>query len=141
MADKIRNIIQQQDKSSVNEAMAEVEAKVKAFTEAHKGEDSEKILAEMRGEEPISENYENALNSEAITFLQEQQIVPNFYADIIMKAVKRGANWQKKHMIKEAVYAKVTEIYYPTDSCLEIEATLPEDRFKDGDKVLIIKED
>ena len=56
------------------------------------------------------------------------------------KGFKEGANWQKQQMMKDAISAKVTEIYYPTDSCLEIEATLPEDRFEDGDKVLIIKE-
>ena len=143
MADKIRNIIQQQDKSSVNEAMAEVEAKVKAFTEAHKGEDSEKILAEMRGEEPISENYENALNSEAITFLQEQQIVPNFYADIIMKAVKRGANWQKQQMIKDAVDGKI----YETQARSKLKAAtigkISGLKYRVGDKVklIILKEE
>lgn len=67
----------------------------KAMDEYHKF-----IIHECK-EEPVSEGDENALNSVAITFLQEQQIVPNFYADIIMKAVKRGANWQKdKLMIK-----------------------------------------
>ena len=44
-----------------------------------------------------SEDYEKALNSVAVTFLQEQQIVPNFYGDMIIKAVKHGANWQKQN--------------------------------------------
>jgi hypothetical protein len=68
----------------------------KAMDEYHKF-----IIHECK-EEPVSEDYENALNSVAITFLQEQQIVPNFYADIIMKAVKRGANWQKEQFEKKA---------------------------------------
>ena len=56
-------------------------------------------------------------------------------------AFELGKDAMKQQMMKDAISAKVTEIYYPTDSCLEIEATLPEGRFKDGDKVLIIKED
>ena len=73
----------------------------KAMEEYHKF-----IINEYHKEEPVSEVYENALNSEAITFLQEQQIVPNFYADIIMKAVKRGANWQKSKDAKLIINAK-----------------------------------
>lgn len=56
-------------------------------------------------------------------------------------AYEQGKSDMKQQIMKDAISAKVTEIYYPTDSCLEIEATLPEDRFEDGDKVLIIKED
>lgn len=56
-------------------------------------------------------------------------------------AFKAGMQEMREQMMKDAISAKVTEIYYPTDSCLEIEATLPEGRFKDGDKVLIIKVD
>lgn len=55
------------NKQSVYEAMAEVEEKAKAFTEAHKGESSEQLLAEMRGEEPVSEDLE-----EAIAWLEKQ---------------------------------------------------------------------
>lgn len=102
-------------------------------------------------EEPVSED----LDSFAIKYAQDKP-----YPVTVCQAVKVGANWQKekdneekvliyKHgfddckeqMMKDAISAKVTAIYYPTDSCLEIEATLPEDRFEDGDKVLIIKED
>lgn len=61
--------------------------------------------------------------------------------DTVGDVARHFANWQKQQMVKDAISAKVTEIYYPTDSCLEIEATLPEDRFEDGDKVLIIKEE
>ena len=56
-------------------------------------------------------------------------------------AYEQGKSDMKQQIMKDAISAKVTVIYYPTDSCLEIEATLPEDRFEDGDKVLIIKED
>jgi hypothetical protein len=41
------------EKKDVEAAMREVEEKAKAFTEAHKGETSEDILAQMRGEKPL----------------------------------------------------------------------------------------
>jgi len=44
--------------ADIESAMQEVEEKSKAFTEAHKGESIEEILAEMRGEEPVSEDLE-----------------------------------------------------------------------------------
>ena len=45
-------------KAVIDTAMAEVEEKSKAFTDAHKGESADEILAEMRGEEPVSEDLE-----------------------------------------------------------------------------------
>lgn len=42
-------------KAEVDAAMQDVEEKSKAFTEAHKGESAEEILAQMKGEEPILE--------------------------------------------------------------------------------------
>jgi hypothetical protein len=97
---------------------------------------------EMLGEEPASENYKNALNSVAITFLQEQQIVPNFYADIIMKAVKRGANWQKEQLLAKAVDVTIA-IPYPNGyggytQLVDSKEALP---FGDNIKVLVIKEE
>ena len=43
-----------QTKKSVEEAMAKVLEKAKAFTEAHQGEDIDEILAEMRGEQILA---------------------------------------------------------------------------------------
>lgn len=86
-------------------------------------------------EEPVSEDLEKELNR-----WQIYNDYPTNYNELI-KLARYFANWQKQQMMKDAISAKVTEIYYPTDSCLEIEATLPEDRFEDGDKVLIIKEE
>jgi hypothetical protein len=40
------------EKKDVEAAMREVEENAKAFTEAHKGETAEEILAQMRGEKP-----------------------------------------------------------------------------------------
>lgn len=115
MADKIRNIIQQQDKSSVNEAMAEVEAKVKAFTEAHKGEDSEKILAEMRGEMPVSEDR----TSYDVGFYE-------------------GYKKCKQQMMKDAVDGKI----YETQARSKLKATttgkISRLKFRVGDKIKLI---
>lgn len=41
---------EQADASRVEKAMREIEEKAKAFTEAHKGESADEILAQMRGE-------------------------------------------------------------------------------------------
>ena len=87
-----------------------------AFSTSHYTDKERKALCKgceeecrfNKKEDSVSEDYGNALNSVAITFLQEQQIVPNFYADIIMKAVKRGANWQKEQMMKDAIKCEIT---------------------------------
>lgn len=101
-------------------------------------------------EEPVSEDLEKEIGKYCsnpenfITYIDvgfKQSPIEKDDIPLIIKAIKFGAKWQKEQLMKDAISAKVTEIYYPTDSCLEIEATLPEGRFKDGDKVLIIKED
>lgn len=48
------------EQDEVTKAIAEVEEKARAFTEAHRGESAEDILAQMRGEEPASEDLEKA---------------------------------------------------------------------------------
>jgi hypothetical protein len=48
-------------KQSVDEAMAEIEEKAKAFTKAHKGESADEILSEMRGKEPVSDDLEKVV--------------------------------------------------------------------------------
>ena len=47
-------------KQSVEESIAEVEEKAKAFTEAHKGESADAILTEMRGEEPVGDVWHDS---------------------------------------------------------------------------------
>lgn len=47
-------------KADVEAAMAEIEEKSRAFTEAHKGETAEEILAQMRGEEPVSKVWHDS---------------------------------------------------------------------------------
>jgi hypothetical protein len=89
-------------------------------------------------EEPVSEDLEHAVNA-YIGYAPEVDESSSTYGK--RQAFKAGANWQKQQMMKDAVSAKITEVYYPTDSCLEVEVTLPKNRFEDGDKILIIKED
>ena len=43
--------------ADVESAMQEVEEKARVFTEAHQGEDTDTILAQMRDEEPVSKDY------------------------------------------------------------------------------------
>lgn len=96
-------------------------------------------------EEPVSEELEKMSYHSAMDLINNPKFLPTTtFGELIpmlQKLYKDGAKWQKQQMMKDAISGKVTEIYYPTDSCLEIEATLPESRFEDGDKVLIIKEE
>ena len=98
----------------------------------------EELLELAQGKEPVSEDLEHAVNA-YIGYAPEVDESSSTYGK--RQAFKAGANWQKQQMIKDAVSAKITEVYYPTDSCLEVEVTLPKNRFEDGDKILIIKED
>ena len=83
---------------SVDEAMAEVEEKAKAFTDAHKGEDSEKILAEMRGEEPVSEDLKQFEETYLDKEKDEILCVYDRHAGLV-----DGAKWQKQQLMKDAV--------------------------------------
>ena len=96
------------------------------------------IFLDSIQEEPVSEDYKNALNTEAITFLQEQQIVPNFYADIIVKAVKHGANWQKKQLVAKAIDAQC----FGFQGAALFSFRLPSDKYLVGSnvKVIVIKD-
>jgi uncharacterized protein with ATP-grasp and redox domains len=137
------------DASRLHKAMDEYHKFI--INEYHKEEPTipdivDEHFYEMLGKEPASENYKNALNSVAITFLQEQQIVPNFYADIIMKAVKRGANWQKEQLLAKAVDAvvKIDAGGYPyVDSTIELydyDKDIPLAKRGDKVKILVIRE-
>jgi hypothetical protein len=79
---------------SVDEAMAEVEEKAKAFTEAHKGESSEQLLAEMRGEDSVSEDLETEMESFFIKMqVQENE---NIFEDTFKNIARHFAAWQKE---------------------------------------------
>ena len=72
---------------------SQVAMEVRCKEEAY---DEVRAIIDSMQEEPVSKDYEKALNSEAVTFLQKQQVVPNFYACMIIDAVKHGAKWQKQ---------------------------------------------
>lgn len=110
----------------------------KAFTEAHKGESSEQLLAQMRGEEPVSEDLEKT----AKHYLYSNILYDDVYVgeptdkDCI-EMFKAGAKWQKKQLIKEAING----IARPDDD--EVWCDLKSFNLKDGDKIkiIIIEED
>jgi hypothetical protein len=70
--------------------MQEVEEKSMFFTEAHKGEDADTILAQMRGEEPVSEDLEEASKNYALNNTPWDDC-----KDEIQESFKAGAKWQK----------------------------------------------
>ena len=70
-------------------------------------------------EKPAYENYENALNSEAVTFLEGLGVVANFYADQIIGAVKHGARWQKQK--DNQVFKELAVLASHQDGCLALE--------------------
>jgi len=111
-------------------------------------------------EEPVSEeleetankDYENALNSVAVNFMEAQGITPNLYAEQIIRAVKHGAQWQKEQMMTKAVEAVVSQVPCSNEIILYnpssvYKYSLPQEMNKlglnKGDKVklVIIKED
>ena len=82
-------------KQSVDEAMAEIEEKAKAFTKAHKGESADEILSEMRGEEPISEDFKLFEKEYLEKEKDEILCVYDRHAGLV-----DGAKWQKEQFEK-----------------------------------------
>ena len=76
--------------ADIEASMQEVEDKSRAFTEAHKGEDADTILAQMRGEEPVSEELEEASKNYALNNTPWDDC-----KDEIQESFKAGAKWQK----------------------------------------------
>ena len=85
--------------ADIKAAMQEVKEKSMAFTEAHQGEDADTILAQMRGEEPVSEDLEEAANFYADTHTEWFDADNNPH---VSPAFKAGAKWQKEHLWKPA---------------------------------------
>lgn len=83
---------------SVDEAMAEVEAKAKAFTEAHKGESSEQLLAQMRGEDPVSEDLEKEVYEHLWKGRMGADVSKPIYFsyDELLEVARHFAAWQKE---------------------------------------------
>ena len=99
------------NKDKTEKTMAEVEEKARAFTEAHRGESAEDILAQMLGEEPqcsqaspasVSEDFEKACNqmSEAARTSKCEAGNPFFSDGDYKLGFKDGARWQKQKDMK-----------------------------------------
>lgn len=93
------------NKVDVDAAMAEVEAKAKTFTESHKGESSDKILAQMRGEEPVSEDLKKAskewlepqLDKSYVSYGEGKMMeLTHFDGYAMLDAIEFGAKWQEQ---------------------------------------------
>ena len=79
--------------ADVESAMQEVEEKSRVFTEAHKGEDADTILAQMRGEEPVSKELEEAAKNHAVERYRATRDM--VLAEKCKWSFKAGAEWQK----------------------------------------------
>lgn len=101
-----RNSLQEEPVSrtpaDVESAMQEVKEKSRAFTEAHQGEDTDNILAQMRGEEPVSEELEEAAfdYAESCKYDGGKKL-------LCVEHFKAGAKWQKKQLMKDAISAEL----------------------------------
>lgn len=97
--------------ADIEAAMQEVEEKSRVFTEAHHGEDADTILAQMRGEEPVSEDLEEAskewlssqLDKSYSNYGEAKMMeLTHFDGYAMLDAIDFGAKWQKNHLWKSA---------------------------------------
>ena len=123
----------------IKEAMEEVEAKSKAFTEQHRGEDADTLLRQMRGQEPFSEELDEAAASYERTVNYDGDIHSN---TAIRASFKAGAQWDREQLTKDAVERKVMIDAggYPYISCnIELyDYDKDEALAKEGDKVKLV---
>jgi len=92
--------------TDIEAAMQEVEEKSRAFTEAHQGENTDTILAQMRGEEPVSEDLKKA----ASLYVADDALKP--WQTMVKEGFKDGAKWQKVKTlsdVKKAVAGKAIQ--------------------------------
>lgn len=83
--------------ADIESAMQEVGEKSMAFTEAHKGESSDEILAQMRGEEPVSKDLEEA----AQNWWKKTRLKSDL-SGMPVNAFKTGAQWKNEKFIEKA---------------------------------------
>ena len=86
--------------SKVEEAMREVEEKAKAFTEAHKGETSEEIIAQMRGEQKPTDKIESKFHEGE--WLCENE--PNNYARFMQILETVNAQGEDRYRISRDIH-------------------------------------
>jgi len=137
----------------VNAAMEDLKEKSRAFTEATNGETSEEILAQMRGEEPASEDLNeiaNSITNQYVGELHEEDYTDhsghNLYWCAFKKGVAIGINWQKQQMMKYAIDGEVDFYEHGPIICTkpnDVQGIVDKLRLKQDDKVklIIIKED
>lgn len=146
--DFIDSLLKEPAKQPVDETMAEIEEKAKAFTESHKGESAEDILRQMQGKEPVSEDLPHIRHRDTLDEFAYQcaydlsndwaKETPTWH-DVEM-ACKLGSNWKKEQMMKDAIDLKINR-----DTLYDLKPIIHEKYldYKIGDKVkvIIVKEE
>lgn len=99
-----------------NAVMAEIKKKAEVFTEATNGETSDEILAQMRGEESVSEDLEEEINR-YIGYPQE--VDEDISTTMIRKAARHFAQWQKQKDIR--IFKELAELANHQDGCYALE--------------------
>lgn len=90
--------------ADIEAAMQEVEEKSRVFTEAHHGEDADTILAQMRGEEHVSDDLNTEMDNYLASVFNEDMDggEPRFttWFRALRKTAIHFANWQKEQFEK-----------------------------------------
>jgi len=126
--------------ADIEAAMQEVEEKSRVFTEAHKGEDADTILAQMRGEEPVSEELEEA----AIQFATDTETGK---VDVVKQSSFFWvAIYQKQQIMAKAIDVEVNVDaggypYIPQMELYDYDKDVALAKEGDKYKVVLIKED
>jgi hypothetical protein len=111
-----------------NAVMAEIKEKAEVFTEATNGETSDEILAQMRGEEPVSEDLEEAseewlepqLDKSYVSYGEGKMMeLTHFDGYAMLDAIEFGAKWQKQKDIR--IFKELAELANHQDGCYALE--------------------
>jgi hypothetical protein len=111
-----------------NDVMAEIKEKAEVFTEATNGETSDEILAQMRGEESVSEDLEEAskewlepqLDKSYVSYGEGKMMeLTHFDGYVMLDAIEFGAKWQKQKDIR--IFKELAELANHQDGCYALE--------------------
>jgi hypothetical protein len=125
--------------ADIEAAMQEVEEKSKAFTDAHQGESTDTILAQMRGEELVSEDLEEAskewlkpqLDKSYSSYGENEMMeLTRFDGYAMLDAIEFGAQWKEQQLMKNAVEC---EYFDGSLFCNDLR-----EKYRDCDKVKVI---
>ena len=124
--------------ADVDATMKDVKEKAKAFTEAHRDESAEEILAAMRGEEPVSEDLKKAAAEAFKQIVYENR-------NSFLELFKAGAKWKAEQMMKNAIDCSIRRNKCTKKNVLNgFDVTCDAiQKFNNGDKVkmIIVKEE